>query len=281
MTAEVLADDGVGVAAGRPVRTYLMCPPTHFAVTYAINPWMDPAVPVDRERALGQWRELRATYERLGHRVHTIEPVPGLPDMVFAANGGTVIGGRVLGARFRYPERAAEGVAYHDWFVRAGYRTVHRPEHVNEGEGDFAYHQGKIIAGYGFRTDRAAHDELARVFGLPVVPVELVDPRYYHLDTALCVVDAGTAMYLPEAFTAEGRRSLRELFPDLIAASPEDAAVLGLNAVGDGLSVVLPREATGLAAALAERGYRPVGVDIGELRRAGGGPKCCTLELRP
>src|SRR5579863_1202448 len=96
-------------------RTYLMCRPEHFAVSYAINPWMDPARPVDAGRAMAQWDSLRRTYLQLGHRVEDIAPVAGLPDMVFAANGATVIGGKVLGARFRHAERAAEGVAYLDW----------------------------------------------------------------------------------------------------------------------------------------------------------------------
>src|SRR5437763_16543183 len=82
-------------------RRYLMCPPRHFAVVYAINPWMDPSRPVDQELAVRQWTELKETYQRFGHSVEVIEPQPGLPDMVFAANSGTVVDGRVLGARFR------------------------------------------------------------------------------------------------------------------------------------------------------------------------------------
>src|ERR1700685_4757268 len=112
---------------GRPVRRatarrYLMCPPDHFAVNYAINPWMRPEVPVDAVTAMRQWAVLRQTYLELGHDVRTIEPVPGLPDMVFAANGATVVDGTVLGARFRYPQRAAEGGAYLQWFRDQGYR---------------------------------------------------------------------------------------------------------------------------------------------------------------
>jgi N-dimethylarginine dimethylaminohydrolase len=258
-----------------------MCRPEHFAVSYAINPWMDPGRPVDAALAMRQWDELRAAYLRLGHRVRLIEPEPGLPDMVFAANGATVSGGRVLGARFLHAERAAEGAAYLDWFRREGYQAVRVPQAVNEGEGDILHAGPVVIAGYGFRTDPAAHAEIEELFGRPVLAVRLVDPRYYHLDTALAVLDDSTAAYYPAAFDDAGRATLASRFTELIEAKDEDAEVLGLNAVSDGRHVVLPAQATGLAAQLAARGFEPVPVDVSEFSKAGGGPKCCTLELRP
>ena len=257
-----------------------MCPPVHFDVTYSINPWMRLGAAVDPALAMRQWEALRATHESLGHSVSLIDPVPGLPDMVFAANGATVIGGTVLGARFRYPERAAEGGAYLDWFRGRGWARVRVPEHVNEGEGDFLYTGRTLIAGHGFRSDPAVAGELAEAFGVPVVSVRLTDPRYYHLDTAMCVLDADTAMYYPAAFDDAGVAALATEFAELIEAKDEDAEVLGLNAVSDGRHVVLAAQATGLARQLAARGFEPVPVDVSELRRAGGGAKCCTLELR-
>lgn len=265
-------------------RRYLMCPPEHFAVSYAINPWMDLAVPVDRDAALRQWDALRRTYLALGHDVEVIEAEPGLPDMVFAANGGLVIGGRALGARFACEERRAEGPAYQKWFSRAvsgGFLTeAVVPASVNEGEGDFLTVGGRVLAGYGFRTDQAAHAEVQEMFGVPVISLRLVDPRFYHLDTALAVLDDTTVAYYPGAFSDASRRVLASLFPDAILASAGDAAVLGLNAVSDGYNVVLAAQADGLAGALRERGFNPVGVDLSELRKAGGSVKCCTLELR-
>lgn len=261
-------------------RTYLMCPPTYFAVSYAINPWMQPDRPVDAVLAMTQWAGLRATFARIGHRVHVIDPVPGLPDMVFAANGGTVIDGKVLGARFLHAERAAEAAVYLDWFRRHGYPVVRAPESVNEGEGDIVPAGGVVLAGYGFRTARAAGAEIEDLFGLPVLSLRLVDPRYYHLDTALCVLDSSTAAYYPAAFDDAGRAALASHFAELIEAKDEDAEVLGLNAVSDGRHVVLPAQARGLARQVAARGFEPVPVDMSELSKAGGGPKCCTLELR-
>ncbi|MER7012352.1 dimethylargininase [Saccharopolyspora sp. NPDC000359] len=263
-------------------RHYLMCPPKYFTVEYSINPWMDPGAPVDTDRAMAQWDELKRTYERLGHTVEVIEPQPGLPDMVFAANSATVIDGRVLGARFRAPQRAAEAEHFRRWFTTRGYRDLVMPSRINEAEGDFAWTGQVLLAGSGFRTDPEAHAEAQEVLGVPVVSLRLVDPRYYHLDTALFVLQRGAdarIAYYPEAFSAGSRRVLQRMFPDAVIASAADAACLGLNGVSDGRHVVLPSEATGLAAQLADRGYEPVLLDISELRKSGGGPKCCTLEL--
>ena len=267
-------------------RRYLMCRPTHFAVNYKINPWMDPTAPYDTALAIEQWTHLRQTFVDLGHTVEEIDPLPGLPDMVFAANGATVVDGTVLAVQFRDPERADEGPAYRSWFERAGY-AVHEAKFVNEGEGDLMLAGDVLLAGTGFRTTHAAHARAQEVLGRPVITLQLVDPRFYHLDTALCVLSgsdgAGPAKiaYLPEAFSPGSRAVLRRLFPDAVIATEADAEVLGLNAVSDGSTVVLPVQATGLTAELRSRGYRTIGVDMSELRKAGGGPKCCTLELRP
>ncbi|RCV52982.1 dimethylargininase [Marinitenerispora sediminis] len=262
-----------------------MCPPTHFTVSYTINAWMDPAAPVDRDRAVAQWERLRAVYLELGHRVSLLDPVPGLPDMVFTANGALVIGGTAYGARFRHPQRSPEEAAHREWLTAHGGRFA-APEHVNEGEGDFAVTRDCVLAGTGFRTEQAAHLEAQEVFGLPVVSLRLVDPRFYHLDTALTVLDDGVhsgradIAYYPGAFSGAARQVLGRLFPDALRVAEADAAVLGLNAVSDGRNVVLPEQARGLAARLAERGYRPIGVDMSELAKSGGGPKCCTQEIR-
>ncbi|MFC3452848.1 dimethylarginine dimethylaminohydrolase family protein [Amycolatopsis speibonae] len=203
------------------MRHYLMVRPAYFDVEYSINPWMDPGKPTDTRLAITQWEWLRDLYVELGHRVDLLDPVPGLPDMVYAANGATVVNGRALVARFR------------------------------------------ILAGSGFRTDPRAHDEATEFFGLPVVGLTLTDPRYYHLDTALTVLDDDLIMYLPEAFAEDSRRLLKELYPDAVIASSADAAAFGLTA------------------RLRERGFEPIGADLSELLKGGGSVKCCTLELRP
>lgn len=268
-------------------RHYLMCPPTHFTVTYTINPWMDPDVPVDAALAMRQWEALREVYRALGHTVSFIEPVPGQPDMVFAANGGLVVDGKVLGARFAKAQRQAEGPAYAAW-LRAEETCVEFAvtEADNEGEGDFLDVGEVILAGHARaefhrRTDRAAHAEAQEYFGKPVVSLTLIEASFYHLDTALTVLGEHDVAYYPAAFSPGSRQVLRRMFPDAVIATEADAQVFGLNSVSDGRNVVVQEHARDLIAALTERGYTPVPVDMSEFRKSGGGPKCCTLELRP
>jgi N-dimethylarginine dimethylaminohydrolase len=257
-----------------------MCHPTYFDVSYAINPWMDPAQPVDHGLALAQWEELKAIYERLGHQVDLIDPLPGQPDMVFAANGALVVDGNVFGASFRNPEREDEAPAFRAWFESAGFEYVHTPKNLNEGEGDFAVVGDMILAGTGFRTEHAAHLEAQEFFSRPVISLALVDPHFYHLDTALFVLDEANVAYYPGAFSESSQAVLRKMFPDAIIATEADAHAFGLNSVSDGHNVVIAAGAGDLCATLRERSYEPVPIDMSELRKSGGGPKCCTQEIR-
>ena len=276
-------------------RRYLMCRPEHFTVAYRINPWMHPQVPTDTALALSQWQTLHDTFVRLGHRVELIDSLPGLPDMVYSANGGFTLDGIAYTAKFTHPERQPEGPAYGDWFRAAGF-TVHEAREINEGEGDFLLVGDVILAGTGsimywnqsfstgFRTSRESHAELAAVTGREVVTLRLVDPRFYHLDTALAVLDPAGAdaniAYLPEAFDAASRADLERRYPNAVEVSADDAQWLGLNSISDGVNVVIAAKAKDFEQSLLERGYAPVGLDLSELLRGGGGVKCCTLELR-
>jgi N-dimethylarginine dimethylaminohydrolase len=260
-------------------RRFLMCPPVYFDVVYVINPWMDPAVPADAARACEQWQALRHAYEHAGHRVEVIAPKAGLPDMVFAANSAVVIDGVALLARFRHSERRGEERLYERWFRAHGFDVRHA-EHVHEGEGDFAVAGDVILAGTGFRTDRDAHREVERVFDREVITLDLVDPRYYHLDTALFVLGDDQIVYSPAAFSDTSRQVLRRRYPDAIVVNERDAVAFGCNAASDGTHVFMPEGADDLATRLAAHGYDVVTLDLSELRKAGGSVKCCTLELR-
>jgi N-dimethylarginine dimethylaminohydrolase len=260
------------------IRHYVMTSPQFFAVDYAINPWMDTDIPVDTTVAVAQWSHLRDTYLRLGHVVDLVAPVPGLPDMVYAANGGLILNGTAVVARFKYPQRQQESVAYADWMTSHGYTTV-QTQHVNEGQGDLLPVGEMILAGTGFRTDPRSHTEIADIFGRPVVSLQLVDPRFYHLDTALCVLDDTTIAYYPPAFTEASRVQLETLFPDAIVVESADAYLFGLNAVSDGRHVVHPAAAVGFAKQLSRAGFEPIGVEMSELLKGGGSVKCCTLEV--
>jgi N-dimethylarginine dimethylaminohydrolase len=260
-----------------------MCSPEHFAVEYAINPWMDVTTPVDPELAVKQWDRLRETLVGLGHEVHLLTPERGLPDMVFAANGAFVVDGIVYGAQFKHEQRTAEAAAHRAFYESQGWRFI-APSETNEGEGDFAYlpeaHGGLVLAGHGFRTELSAHAEAQEAIGRPVVSLRLVDPRFYHLDVALASIDDENVVYYPGAFSAASQKVLAQLFPDAVVADAEDALAFGLNLVSDGLNVVLNSEASRLAGKLKAAGYHPVPVELAELKKGGGSVKCCIAELR-
>ena len=264
-------------------RRVLMCRPEHFTVSYRINPWMHPEDPTDTNVALAQWETLYALYLELGIDVELIDPEAGLPDMVYAANGGFVLDGIAYGARFQYPERGPEGPAYMRWFADNGFE-VREPVSTNEGEGDFLLVGDTIYAGTGFRSDAASHDELRRIYDREVVTLRLVDPAFYHLDTAFAVLDSdggpASVAYLPKAFDPASLAILEERFPDAVHVNDADAAVLGLNSFSDGRNVIIASRATDFERQLRERGFVPHGVDLSELLLGGGGVKCCTLELR-
>lgn len=260
-------------------RRFLVCEPRHFAVQYAINPWMHPDLPVDVDLARGQWHDLIRAYREHGHHVEEVEPVPGLPDMVFAANSALVLEGRVFGSLFHAPERRPESEAYDAWFKASGY-DVRRPRSVCEGEGDLVPTGRFVLAGTGFRTTVQAHREVQEFFGVPVIGLQLVDPRFYHLDTALFVLDEDNIAYYPPAFSRGSREVLARLYPDAVIASEDDALAFGLNSVSDGRHVFIAPKAKELADQLDRQGYLPVPVDLSEFRKAGGGIKCCTQEIR-
>ncbi|WP_295839188.1 dimethylargininase [uncultured Microbacterium sp.] len=269
-------------------RRYLMCRPEHFTVSYSINPWMEPSRPTDTGLALRQWQSLYDTYVSLGHEIELIEPLEGLPDMVYTANGGFVIDGVAYGPKFRFRERAAEAPAFIDWFAANGFEVA-EPVEVNEGEGDFLLVGNTILAGTGFRSTGDSHREVGEVFSREVVSLTLTDPRFYHLDTAIAVLDPvegpggvekANIAYLPTAFDERSQAILRERYPDAIRVSDGDGAVFGLNSASDGKNVIISPRAVGFEAQLRERGYTPVMVDLSELLLGGGGIKCCTLELR-
>lgn len=268
-------------------RKYLMCPPEFFGVEYTINPWMHPDRAVDRSRALTQWEALVALYRELGHTVQIIDPAPGLPDMVYTANGATCIDRRVLGVRFAHSQRRGEEARFERWYrehaEELGISAITAPRAVNEGEGDFLVAGDLVLAGYGFRTDPRSHAELAEAVARPVVPLRLVSPWHYHLDTALAVLDSAPdrpdIAWFPAAFSPASRAIIERLFPDALQVGPADARGFGLNMTSDGEHVIFPATAPGLEPLLRERGYQPLPIGFDELLKGGGSVKCCTQTL--
>lgn len=261
----------------------LVCPPTHYRVAYEINPWMNLHRQPDPARAEQQWRDLRAVLQRLADPVE-IAPEAGAPDMVFTANAGFVHRGRVIISRFRHTQRRIEEPHFRRWFEAQGYAVVDCPPGCRfEGEGD-ALRQpgtGRIWFGHGIRSDAAAAATLRANCDAEVVPLRLVSPGFYHLDTCLCPLPGGALMYYPPAFAADSRFALYRLVPaDLrIEVDEADALAFACNALPLGSTLVLNRASARLRGRLAEFGLDVVETPVDEFIRAGGAVKCLTLVL--
>ncbi len=261
-------------------RRYLMCPPTHFDVSYAINPWMDTAVPVDRALARRQWDALVATLRAAGAQIELLEARAGLPDLVFTANLGIVDGDTFVPARMRHPQRRAEPGHAEAWFAERGFTIRHLGgDVVQEGAGDALPFEGTLVGGHNTRSSASSYVDLARIVDARILPVELVDERFYHLDIAFCPLDARCALVAPTKIDDEGARLLSRLVPDPIELTDEEADAFSANAVVVGRTVVMPACSPRLRAELRGRGFEPVVVDVSEFLKAGGGPRCLTLAL--
>lgn len=271
----------------------LMSPPDFFEVAYAINPWMNPEQwSLDAKRlsrdAMAGWAALRATYESLGARVLIKPPARGWPDLVFTANCAVVLDGKAVLARYLNEERAGEEAFGHRMFeqlkARGEVDEVHRtPQGVYfEGAGDAIYDPLRRLMwmGFGQRSSRCAHHTIEQVFRIPTLSLELVDPRYYHLDTCFCVLSGGEILYHPGAFTEEGCEQIEALTRGrLIAAPAEDACHLGVNCVCIGRDVVMCHCSPALRERLQALGYRVHVVPLGSFNRSGGAACCLTLQL--
>lgn len=259
---------------------YLMCPPAHFGVLYEINTWMHKQVTVDPDLAREQWEGLVANLRQAGAEVVMQEPVDGLPDLVFTANAGLVDGTKFIPARFRHPER--QGETPHDvaWFKQAGFELVELPEGVSqEGAGDALPFAGTLLSGYRTRSDAAAHGHVSLLTGAPVLAVELVDPRYYHLDLTFCPLDDRRAIVNPHGWDHYGRRVVEELVPEPLVLEAEEAQVFVANSVVVGSTIVMPSCPPRVGRQLEQWGFDVVISPVTEFLKAGGGCRCLTLAL--
>jgi N-dimethylarginine dimethylaminohydrolase len=258
----------------------LMCPPDYYGIEYEINPWMSRSRGSNTERARAQWRRLHDTLVGLGVTIELMTPHPGLPDLVFTANAGLVFEKRFFSSRFRYEVRAKESPHFDAWFAAHGFTVEHLPPDLFfEGAGDALFCGHSLFAGYRIRSDVQGHQHLAGMIRRQVLPLELVNPHFYHLDTCFCPLAPGGAIYYPDAFDTYGRKVLETHVPRLIAATEAEAKRFGCNAVVVGKTVATNTGCERLAADLRAAGYTPVAVELDEFLKSGGSAKCLTLRL--
>ncbi len=256
-----------------------MTPPSYFDVEYDINAWMHDAPPVDKRIARQEWQALHDVYTKLlGWQVDLIDPVPHLPDMVFATDSCLVIGGRVLLSSFRYPERRPETAEYEKWLRAHGSSDLKQATRFFEG-GDNLVCGELILAGHGFRSDAAAADELHAYFGRQVVPLKLINPLLYHLDTCVAVLSSDTVAVHMDGLDTASQQRLRETIPNIIEATLDEALSFSLNALSDGHTVITNDESPSLAQKYRAAGFTVITTPISEFKKSGGGVHCMTLEL--
>ena len=264
--------------------TLLMCSAEGFSVNYEINPWMEKQVGnVVREVALSQWGALFDILSGMAE----IQVMPGdaaWPDLVFTANAGLPVPGtkRFILSSFRYPQRQGEKPLNRAWLESRGWECVELPCGISfEGAGDaLADSRGNLWFGYGFRSDAAAAALLTRQMGMPIRPLQLADPAYYHLDTCFCPLSDGSALYLPDAFAVHSRQHLERVFgAGLIALTPAEGRLFCANAVEIGGRVVMNDPVPRLRSVLESRGFTVVASPLSEFIKSGGGAKCLALRL--
>lgn len=262
-------------------RRYLMCQPENFDVSYAINPWMDLAAPVDKRRALAQWDALVDVVQAAGATVETIMSEPGQPDMVYAMNYALVDGPEVLLGRFRHDERAAETDAAEKWFADNGY-VVKRSADAGLGAfepGDGFLFGDALVLAHGPRTDVAMHAVVADALNVRILPVRTVDERLYHLDLSFCPLDEQRALVAPHAWDEPSAARVMAAVPEPLVLTPQEVATFCANSIVIGRRVIMPACSPRVAKQLAAWGFDVEVVDVSELHKGGGSIRCMTLPL--
>ncbi|WP_447973663.1 dimethylarginine dimethylaminohydrolase family protein [Nitrospira sp. Kam-Ns4a] len=262
---------------------FLVCPPDYFRIDYEINPWMRRSNRVDPPRAREQWEGLMAVLEKdIGVTLERMAPVPEQPDLVFTANAGAVMGHLAVLSRFRHPERQGEERYFEAWFRNHGYEVVRLDGDLYfEGAGDLLGWPGLWFGGYRQRSDIRAYVRLSEIFGQEIIPVELVDSRFYHLDTCFCPLSSGELLYYPPAFDPYAQAVIADRVPAdrRLVVPAAEALRFACNAVCVGRDVVLPTGCPETMRMLAAKGYRSHPVLLDEFMKAGGSAKCLTLAL--
>ena len=262
------------------MRELLLCPPDHYGIEYEINPWMSRERGADAPVAQAQWKGLHAKLQELHATIHLVEPRPKLPDMVFTANAGLAVGKKFVPSNFRHEERAGEAPFFASWMEAKGYEVIWLPKGLYfEGEGDALFGGDALFCGYKFRSDINSHRAVAEIFDCLTISVELIDPRFYHLDTCFCPLPDGGAFWFPAAFDEYGQRAIREHVGDLIDVAESEAAHFSCNAVVLEWEIVLPEGAPDLVSKLQDRGYKCHPLPMTEFLKAGGACKCLTMFL--
>ncbi len=261
--------------------SFLMCPPKYFEGVYEINPWTNLERQADQVNAQKQWQALHDwLVHTAGAEVALIEPAVGLPNMVFTANGGLVSGKNFIRSRFRHRVRRGEEAYFEQWFKKKGFRIRAVPEPlIFEGEGDALFLGAELYTRFHFRSEIESHEAVAALLRVKCESLELVDKRFYHLDTCFAPIDEKTALIFPEAFAPYARHTLSEMIPDPVNVPEAEALRFACNVVVVGRQAAIPTGCPLTAQALRHRGLSVIELDFSEFLKAGGAGKRLVLKL--
>jgi len=269
----------------------LVCPPDYFDVVDQKNPYCSPDRPIDHAKARSQWEKLCSVLQQNGCELQTIDPVEGLEDMVFAANQLFVgekpgYGKFAIPSHMVYPSRQREVPFYVDWCRERGYRVIELDYGSNflEGHGDLLWHPdgSRIYAGYGFRSTRGGVEKFSAAMtemGIPVVPLELVDPYCYHLDTCLCPLNNEAVLIFAGAFSADALAAVHTHWKRVHLLDTEEAHQFMGNGIVVNGSYITSHTSPQLEAILQQEGLKSVFSNTSEFEKAGGSCFCMKLFL--
>lgn len=263
------------------MKKILLCPPQYYDIEYEINPWMDVKRKANKDKVYAEYASLKQKFDELGIEYSEIEPQPGLPDMVYAANYGFAEGQKFIKANFMYPERRKEADFAQEYLEKLGYETLTIPSDIFfEGQGDLLKTSNQYFFGWGKRSQPTAKPYLETLLNQPLIDFELINPYYYHLDTCFAPLNDTTVMINQRSFKPEGLKKIYETFANVIETSEQDNQFLCCNLVVWEKNIIVGKGITAATVnTLQEFGFTTHQIDTTEYLKGGGSVKCLSLEL--
>ena len=250
----------------------LMCPPLYY----------EPAAGEDASAVMAEWRGLyRLLREEIDVQVDLMEPRPDMPRLVLAASGGFVWKDSFIASRPHDPSRRPESEAWANFFLVRGYAMPALPEKCFlDGERDLVVADGALFAGYRTNDDLTAHKAVSEILGCQVHSLHLSDAWDWPLDTCLCPLGGGRALYHPEALQPDAVGLLKLHVPRLQPVDAGEARRLGCNALVAEGNAVMPEGAAVTGSRLAQEGFRVLTLPLGAYVRHGAGPSALVLTIQ-
>ncbi len=274
----------------------LMCSPDYFDIVDVKNVHMQGHIGnTDKAQVNAQWQSLKDAYDALlaNKVLDEVSVIPGAKDcedMVFCANqtlpwkmeDGSEV---VVMSRMRHESRQREVPYFEEFFKNKGFKPLHfNNVKMFEGMGDVIPHPRKrlLYGGYGHRTTAEAYDELATMLQTPVVALELINPKFYHLDTCFVPLSKDSVMLCKEAFTEDGLAMIRQLFNKVYYIPEYEAEkYFSLNAHAfdaHGTKTAILQKGSAITVdVLKQEGYNVVEIETGEFMKSGGSVFCMKM----